>query len=564
MSGKNGPQTHGVALQAALLRPEATPALPARTSKLELWVALLLTSVVVCFHAVRVVKAGGLWRDEAAAVQLATMPAVKDVLAFFPHEAFPLLFPAVVRTYARLAGDTDFEWRLFGMAVGVSIIALLWWNSWIARRTVPLLSLAFVGFNGAFIQWGDAVRGYGLGIALMLLTVGLVWRAIERPSPGRLTLALLGSVACVQCLFPNAVLLLAIGLAGIAVTWRRGAKRQALCILCMGTVAAISLLPYWAPLHRAQDWDILVQAPTSLRYLFGNLAAALSGWWNVCLWGLLFAASLVLGLGVQSRKWASFIDREGRDLLLFAALSLGLGLVAYVWFLKTLRHTTHDWHYLALLALSALCFDFVFAALRSHKWARLTRLCLALLLAAASLVPTWKQVLIRQSTIDLLAAQLQQLAAREDLIVITPWENGIAFERYYRGAAPWMTIPAIGFHKFHRYDLIKPLEASRDQDAAIRPVVEKAEATLRQGHRVWVAGLDDMLHPGDTIPVLRPAPGDDCGWQEASYTVAWALKGMACMQSFAAGGERIPLGFAGPVNVFSDLPLIRLDGRRAP
>jgi hypothetical protein len=325
----------------------------------------------------------------------------------------------------------------------------------------------------------------------------------------------------------------------------------------------VSLLPYWGPLHHAQDWDILVQGPVSVRELLGNLATAMSGWWNVCVWSLLFVAAVVVAIGVQFKKRAAVADTNGRDLLMFCAVSLAVGLAAYLGFLKTLRHTTHDWHYLALLALGALCFDFFFAALRHHDWVRRSGVCLVLLLAAASMAPTWKHVQVRQSTIDLLAAKLQQVAAKEDLIVIMPWENGIAFERYYHGAAPWVTIPAISFHKFHRYDLIKPLEASPDQDSAIRPVVEKAEATLRQRHRVWVAGLDDVLHLGDSIPVLRPAPGDVCGWQEASYTVAWAIKGIACLQSLAAGSERIPLGVTGPVNVFSDLPLICLDGRKS-
>ena len=108
-----------------------------RLRKFEFVTAVVLTVLILSFHVIRLLKAGGLWRDEAAAVQLATMPSLKDVFHYFPHEAFPLLFPATVRTWSLVAGNSDLSWRIFGFFVGVGIVAALWWNLWKIRRGTP-------------------------------------------------------------------------------------------------------------------------------------------------------------------------------------------------------------------------------------------------------------------------------------------------------------------------------------------------------------------------------------------------------------------------------------------
>ena len=56
-------------------------------------VAIVLSIVVIVFHALRMSHAGALWRDEAGAVQLAMMPMAREILQNFQHEAFPILFP---------------------------------------------------------------------------------------------------------------------------------------------------------------------------------------------------------------------------------------------------------------------------------------------------------------------------------------------------------------------------------------------------------------------------------------------------------------------------------------
>src|SRR6202035_6142522 len=95
----------------------------------ELLVAISLSVVVIVLLLIRATHAGALWRDEAATLQLAQMPTLGDVAANFQHEAFPLPFPLLIRTYVALFGATDASLRWFGFVIGVAVVAVAWLHS---------------------------------------------------------------------------------------------------------------------------------------------------------------------------------------------------------------------------------------------------------------------------------------------------------------------------------------------------------------------------------------------------------------------------------------------------
>src|SRR5436305_12555679 len=108
-------------------------------ARLELLIAILLSATVLFFLAIRATHAGALWRDEAATLQLAQMPTVSDIAANFQHEAFPLPFPVLVRSYITLFGASDASVRWFGFTVGVAVLAIAWFNSRTRGESGPLL-----------------------------------------------------------------------------------------------------------------------------------------------------------------------------------------------------------------------------------------------------------------------------------------------------------------------------------------------------------------------------------------------------------------------------------------
>ena len=545
--------------------PQSFPALSGRPAA---WVAVALTALILGLHVERWTRAGALWRDEAAAVALATLPSMSEVVRYFPHEAFPPLVPLAIRFTACVSKDADAGFRVFGLLVGLGIIAALWWNLWTIRRSVPLLSLALVGFNGAFIVWGDSVRGYGLGTLFLLLTVGLFWRLVERPTAWRIAGATLGAVASVQCLMHNSPLLLAVGLGAIAVAIRRGAPRRCALVVAIGVVAAASLLPYWGLLQRARTWDVLVRQPVSLRSLWLNLSDTLgaSGWSMSWIWVLLFWLGLLVCLRAVALARSGAVPRqdEDRDLLLFTGLALMTSVVGCFSFLLVLSYNARPWYFEALLGLTALLLDLTFDVLRQQRWTSLARVTLAALIAVTSLPLTWQKVRLRQTNVDLVAGTLGQTAGPGDLILVTPWYRGVSFERYYRGAATWMTLPPIGFCRFHRFDLIQAQMALVDQDEVLRPVFAGIDQALSGGHRVWVIGTLGASRGEETANHQTGASAEKQAEQLLARTVEWSMKVGSHLRARARHMKPVRIESGGPVNPLEDLPLTRFEGWAVP
>src|SRR5215210_1338877 len=141
-----------------------------RLQRWEWATALLITLFVVGLHGLRLVHAGPLWRDEAAAFHLATSPTLAEVVA--KHESFPPPFFFLIRAWAAALGGSDASLRFFGLLVGLGLLALFWWTARRAAGTVPLLALALVAVNPSVLIFGDSLRGYGLGTAAIVAVFG--------------------------------------------------------------------------------------------------------------------------------------------------------------------------------------------------------------------------------------------------------------------------------------------------------------------------------------------------------------------------------------------------------
>src|SRR5581483_12358580 len=142
-----------------------------------------LSLLFLALAALRALQAGGLWRDEAGAFAVATLPTWRDVYAQFPHEAFPLAFMAIVRGWVALCGGGDGSLRALGFLVCVGLIVALWWRAWRARTT-PVVSLALVVATPSILVYGSSVRGYGLGCVWMVLAALAFERLLAFPTRG--------------------------------------------------------------------------------------------------------------------------------------------------------------------------------------------------------------------------------------------------------------------------------------------------------------------------------------------------------------------------------------------
>jgi hypothetical protein len=217
---------------------------PAFLKRAEWTVGLLLSAMAIFLLAVRASHAGALWRDECAVVQLAGMQSVSAVLRNFQHEAFPPLFPLIVRIYAIVFGSSDAVLCIFGFCVGCLLISAFWINSRLFRTDVPLVGLALMSLNTTFFVWGTTMRGYGLGSALIVLMFGCVGSLLLASSPQRNVIAMLVCLLGVQVLLYNSVLLIALSASAVVISLFQRRFKHALVIVVICASAIVALLPY--------------------------------------------------------------------------------------------------------------------------------------------------------------------------------------------------------------------------------------------------------------------------------------------------------------------------------
>ena len=527
--------------------------------KLEWGAAALLGLLTLGAHGSRLVHAGGLWRDEAGAVSLATLSSPDDVLRLFPHEAFPLAVPATIRLYAVLTGGSDQAFRWLGMAIGLAMAGVLWLSARVTGGTLPLLSLALISGNSAFVVFGDSMRGYGLGSLSIVLALVALTQLLRRPALRTATLAFVALVGAAQCLLGNSALVAALCTAAIVTALRCGRKGTALVVLGIGVAAGLSVLPYALSLKEALAWSVVLPHNIGLRRIVTGLGASAGP--ARAVW--LVLAALALTSAVRVSKGA-IGDLRNDPVWMFSALALVLGIAAQLLFLDVLDYTPRVWYYLPLLALVAASAEPLVAALCRGPRAAWFRIGFAIVLAVALVALNLPRLSERMTNADLVAHQLTAAAAADDLIVVSPWHLGISFTRYYQGPTRWTTLPDIADHRVHRYDLLKIRMVSPHP---IEDVVEGVRRTLADGHRVWLVGQLPLPTPGEGVPVLVPAPGDLTGWEEKPYVESWALQFGAFLRDHAASLEPVAIPSVDRVSTLEDMSVAvargwRRDGAR--
>ncbi|MEY2600873.1 MAG: hypothetical protein QOJ36_192 [Verrucomicrobiota bacterium] len=520
----------------------------------ELLVAILLSAVVIVLLIIRATHAGALWRDEAATLQLAQLPTLGEMAANFQHEAFPLPFPLLVRSYIALFGATDASVRWFGFTVGVAVLAVAWFNSRRRGESGPLLFPALFCLNATFLIWGTSLRGYGLGCVLLLLTLGLTVTAIRQPTPANAVAATIASIASMQVMVNSAPLIAAIAAPAFIVFVVERQFRHAAVVCICAALCALSFIPYRRA-YLTADWTVVLKYPTSFSSLWDKLHLAFGGQSQLMaiFW---YAAVPLIIFGAIWRVWTLRGQKSTADvrLLLFLISVTGLSIVAYYAFLRFLSYATRPWYYLPLLCVVAGAIDLLSGILSRARWIRIARL--TFVVTAMGFVPfaLYKSAREHLTDIDIVAHKLEQEAGPNDLIVLNPWSFAPSFYRYYHGSTPWITVPTMSEHRIHRYDLMKSKTMETDPLSDVRSAIQQ---TLQSHHRVWIVG---GAQPRDeNMPRLGPAPNPYFGW--AGYMNFWSMELGSFLNAHADAGE-IALQPMTGVNDGENVPLLVARGWR--
>jgi len=517
-------------------------------TRAEWGVCLGATLAAIGLHVIYLTHAAGLWRDEVISVHVATSATVGEMWRLLEFESFPALFDAALRGWWTVGlGGSDFGFRCFGFVIALAVLGAVWLNGRVLRASLPLVSLGLLASNLTLVRWGDSLRAYGLGCCLILLTLAMIWSLMKAPSAGRFIAAALAAVLSVQCLYQNAFLLFAICLAGCFVCFRRKQDRTALIVVGVGSVAAVSLLPYLGLIRLAQRWYIGLRTGLDAEVVWSNICDALGtpmGWQTVVWLGLCVAAAARGLWFVRPSRRQRPVSAE--DVPLFCAITLGLSLLGFLVFIAIARLPTQPWYWLPPMVVAAVCID---AAL--GRWLdgyRGWRLALVGLLAFVPLVPGIKLAEYRQTNIDVIAARLREQAKPNDLILVYPWFCGVTFNRYYQGSTPWTTLPALPDFRVGRYDLLRERLAAT---APIQPVLDQIARTLGAGNRLWIVGELPPPEPGETAPPdLPPAPDGPYGWADMPYSYVWGRQAESFIAAHGWQTEALPTGSGDDVSSY--------------
>jgi len=488
-------------------------------------VALFLTATALAMHTRYFLDAGGLWRDEISSVNLANSDSLSSAIVNLHHDSFPVLWLLVVRFWERSGiGVSDPGMRALGLLAGLSILAVLWRNAKRFGLTAPVLSLALLGFTSAVICYGDSIRAYGLGTFLGLLAMGLIWEMTRKGTSGTFIIALIAALLSVHVLFPNAVLLLAACCGCFAVTLpKRQWKRSAL-VLVIGLICAASMLLYLPMIEHTREYKmfqaplnfatLIYQAQISLGFVpDGNVAPG----FNAVTWGLTVAAAMILAPALLCFRGLRAALGQRRDAVVFCAACLVVVVPAYGAFLKVLSYRLEPWYFLAAMAMVAAALDGLFGSVRSP----MVRVLVAGFAAGFALnaaLPVWQNVGVRRTNVDLIAAQVQRWAVKGDVVVMSPWDMGSTFLRYYHGQAEVTAIPPVPSLAYQQFDLLLKFLADRK---AMDPLIRDLSEVLRQGHRVWIVGHHDFPSDPPGPPYFQESPDPVYGWLVPYYQKSW-------------------------------------------
>src|SRR5436190_18703264 len=449
------------------------------------WIAAALTTLfAVYLHVLFLLNAGGLWRDEVDLVHLSLLPSFSEMWQNLPHDSCPVLMHLVVRAWSAVGfGNTDASLRVLGLYVGLFSLLPFWFASWTMRNGAPLLAVTLAGLNVTIIRAGDSLRGYGLGSALAVLTLAVIWRLARRPSLATFCGAAVLAVLSVQSLYQNAFLLFAACCGGFVLCAVERRWRDTLRIFAVGGAAAASLLPY-IPLIAGARWYAMYKVGFDFSYGWKQLSEAtgfpltIFTWVWVALWIGTLAAAISVLFWRRDR-----LPEHARGLILFAGTSLLLGTAGYAVFLKLSEYPTHPWHYVPLMAFSAVCLDTIFLA--AWLWARPAAIILAAVTISTTFMFELPAVKCRQTNVDLIAARFSSAVAPNDYVIVNPFFCGVTFKRYYKGAAPWTTLPPLEDYTLQRWDLLKAKIQTKDP---VAPIIDRITSTLQSGNRVWLVG----------------------------------------------------------------------------
>jgi len=427
----------------------------------------------------------GLWRDEAEALDIATLPSTRGMIDFLiRHESHPPLHYLLLRAWTTLVGTSDTAVMLPGILLGLVTIVAMWC---LARSfgtpAAGLLAAALGSLGPSMIQADAMARPYAMLQLLLVVAAGCMWAALS----GANRFALWGWVlAAVALLYTHNWTALPICGMGVVALWfiSRGNSGLSLAALVKASGAiAVLWLPWWPSLwYQTQHAGHLPLLSSPWRLFPSQLGFAVPGLRDklgVVVWGAMGAVTFVR---LKDRR----AERPGLASFLVGTIITAMLLAAAGSFVTNLliAHTVTMLTPLLLVAAALVLAERVTPG-RTLAWFSAALLLGISAFGASQLART------PRSNAALIAQYLSGSTRAGDLVLIVPVYVASSIHRYYRGPARLAGYPD------GRLKLPLEFNDRVRRDTVARILEERAgeaRQTLEAGGTVWVISYEAPEH----------------------------------------------------------------------
>jgi hypothetical protein len=144
----------------------------------------------------------------------------------------------------------------------------------------------------------------------------------------------------------------------------------------------------------------------------------------------------------------------------------------------------------------------------------------------------------------LAAAVVANSAAQDDLVIVTRFTHAPTFQRYYRGTAPWTSVPAVADHLQHRAYLARSVKLNPD---TIRDILLSIESELKAGHKVFLVGRFPLSEIGRPVSITS-TPESGSSWRLGIYLNMWRSQIVNLLGQHAVQVLKIALNESPPID----------------
>jgi hypothetical protein len=382
-----------------------------------------------------------------------------------------------------------------------------------------------------------------------------MWRFISGGSLKWWVLSALAATLCAQASYQNTYVIFSVCMAGVVVCMARRQWKRSAATLLTGVCAAVSLIPYYSVIVGTSVWKILLTTPLnplerSIGPFFNTLGSGRT--WLGVLW---LVIPIYLATVACHRCWSAWRHVPlgiGNGRLLFAGMTLLLLALTVPLFVWTVGRPMMPWYFLPSFTVLACFLDLPFVRFcrRRHAAWLVAGTATFVLLLQAPVVVSYSKA--RRTNLDILATQVGEQAAPADFIIVSSVYVGQAFKYYYRGAAAWKLIPGLASQDIDSMDGASILGLARHPQAAIKPLLQDVERTLRSGNRIWIVGTVQTPPEGELPPPPASSGIRDC------LDYWYSVVGLFLQQHAANVESPLPSTTTGPVMPIEQLPPLSL------